>query len=85
MADAREQLTRLPEEFAEHPSEGAITVTRRGEPVLAVMPWDFYEALIETMEVMADPDLWKALQRAARDVAAGTTISPDELESRLGL
>jgi antitoxin YefM len=85
IAEARERLTRLPEEFAAHPDEGALSVTRRGEPVLAVLPWETYEALIETMEIMGDPDLWADLRAAAQDLASGKTVSLDDLEAQLGI
>ena len=42
MTEARHELTSLPERLAKEP--GAIAVTRRGKPVLAVMPWDLYES-----------------------------------------
>jgi len=26
-------------------------------PVLAVMPWELYESLVETLEILGDPDM----------------------------
>jgi PHD/YefM family antitoxin component YafN of YafNO toxin-antitoxin module len=46
------QITRLPEHFDEIPE--TITVTRHGKPVMAILPWDLYESLMETLEVMSD-------------------------------
>ena len=83
IAEARQQLTRLPERFAARPDEGAIAVTRRGEPVLAVMPWNLYEALIDTLEIMGDPELWSQLQESVRELAGGKTISLDALDAEL--
>jgi prevent-host-death family protein len=43
---ARHEITSLPERLEKDP--GAVAITRRGKPVLAVMPWELYEALMET-------------------------------------
>jgi PHD/YefM family antitoxin component YafN of YafNO toxin-antitoxin module len=85
MIDARKRLTSLPEEFAQAPELGAVAVTRRGKPVLAVLSWDLYESLLETMEVMGDPELMKALRRGAQDIAAGRLATSDEVRRDLGL
>lgn len=82
ISEAREQLTRLPDELAR--SHEAVTVTRRNEPVLAILPWELYDAILETLEVMSDPDLMAALRQGIRDVAEGRTLSLDELEAELG-
>lgn len=74
MAQAREQLTRLPEEFAREPEPGAVTVTRRGKPVLAVLPWDLYESVVETLEIMGDADLMTDLRQGLRELADGRGI-----------
>ena len=85
MIEARKRLTSLPEEFAQEPELGAVAVTRRGKPVLAVLSWDLYESLLETMEVMGDPELMKALRRGAQDIAAGRLATSDEVRRDLGL
>jgi PHD/YefM family antitoxin component YafN of YafNO toxin-antitoxin module len=85
MIDARKRLTTLPEEFAQAPELGAVAVTRRGKPVLAVLSWELYESLLETLEVMGDPELMKALRRGAQDIAAGRLATSDEVKRDLGL
>jgi len=82
ISEARDQLTRLSDELAQ--SHEAVTVTRRNEPVLAILPWDLYEVIMETLEVMSDVDLMAALRQSVEDIAAGRTLSLDELERDLG-
>lgn len=72
ISEAREQLTSLPEELERQP--GAVAVTRRGKPVLAVLPWDAYESLIETVEIMGDERLMSDLRQAIQEVSAGEAI-----------
>ncbi|HEU4783629.1 MAG TPA: type II toxin-antitoxin system prevent-host-death family antitoxin [Ktedonobacterales bacterium] len=82
ISEARDQLTRLSDELAQ--SHEAVTVTRRNEPVLAILPWDLYEVIMETLEVMSDVDLTAALRQSVEDIAAGRTLSLDEFERDLG-
>jgi prevent-host-death family protein len=84
MTDARREFLRLPERLARTP-ERAISVTSRGEPVLAVMPWDLYESIIETLDILADRDLASTLRDSLEDLRAGRLIDHDEVGHRLGL
>ncbi len=80
---ARHELTSLPDRLAAEP--GAIAVTRRGKPVLAIMPWELYESVLETMEVMADPELMAALRQSIREAEAGKTIPWETVKAELDL
>ena len=55
MVEARRKLTRLPEAFDENPDEQTIEVTRRGKPVLAILPWEEYESIVETYGDLGRP------------------------------
>jgi antitoxin YefM len=83
--EARAKLTTLPEEFERNPETGAVTVTRRGKPVLAVMPWDLDDSIIETLEVLSDPKLMKALRKSLREARKGRTYSTEQVGKKLGL
>lgn len=63
---ARHELTSLPERLTEH--EGAVAITRRGKPVLAIMPCELYESLVETLEIMTDQDLMTALRQGIKEI-----------------
>ncbi|MCL4507976.1 MAG: type II toxin-antitoxin system Phd/YefM family antitoxin [Chloroflexi bacterium] len=79
ITEARDRLTRLPDELAgEHE---ALTITRYGEPVLAILPFELYESIIETLDVMGDPALMAALRDSAQDIVAGRTVALEELEA----
>lgn len=69
--EARTQLSRVAHELEESAEPQAVQVTRYGKPVLALLPWEFYDALIETLEIMGDPELWKELQESIQDVHQG--------------
>jgi antitoxin YefM len=78
MIEARKKFTSLPEQFEKEQDMDAIAVTRRGKPVLAVMPWEFYETLTETLEIMADKDLMNKLKRSLRELETGKVIARED-------
>ncbi|MEK6814522.1 MAG: type II toxin-antitoxin system Phd/YefM family antitoxin [Nitrospirota bacterium] len=85
IVEARKKLTSLPEEFEKEPETDAVAVTRRGKPVLALMSWDVYESLVETLEIMGDKDLMADLRRSIREVREGKTIPWERVKKDLGL
>jgi prevent-host-death family protein len=85
MSEARDRLTRLPEEFAANPEADAIAITRRGKPVLAVLPWELYESIQETLEIMGDPELMAALRHGIEQASTGQTIPWETVKNRLSL
>ncbi|MXY82119.1 MAG: type II toxin-antitoxin system Phd/YefM family antitoxin, partial [Gemmatimonadetes bacterium] len=49
----------------------AFAVTRRGQPVLALMPWSLYQGIVETLEVLGDEAECAALREGIRQIEAG--------------
>ena len=49
------------------------------------MRWKLYECLLETLEILSDPDLMSHLRKALEDVKAGKTHSLAEAHETLGL
>lgn len=83
ITDARTMITSLPGRFAREP--GAVAVTRRGKPVLAVLPWDLYESIVETLAVLGDEALLAALKQGIREARQGKTVPLAKAKARLGL
>lgn len=83
ITEARQELTSLPERLAKEP--GAVAVTRRGKPVLAVMPWELYESIIETLEIMADEELMAALRKGIKEVSEGKVVPWEAVKEELNL
>ena len=82
IVDARAKLTRLPEQLEGEP--GVVAVTRRGRHVLAILTWEDYEALVETLEIMGDPEAMEQLRVSAKQIRAGKTRPVRELGKELG-
>ena len=85
IAEAREKLTSLPNQFEQDPDNDVVVVTRHNRPVLAIMPWELYDALMETLEVMADPELMSKLRRSIKEAVEGDTVSWEQVKRELGL
>ena len=83
ITEARHELTSLPERLAAKP--GAVAVTRRGKPVLAIMPWELYESIVETLEIMGDKDLMAAVRQGIKEIEEGKTIPWEQVKKYLGL
>ena len=57
---------------------------RRGKPVLAIMTWEDYQAILETLEILGDNDAVEQLRRSIKEVKEGKQISWKEAKGRLG-
>ncbi len=60
VTEARGNLLQMPERL--EGGAGVIPVTRHGKPVLAIMSWEIYESLSETIAVLSDPELMAQLR-----------------------
>jgi len=56
-----------------------VTVTRNGEPVGIIMTPDRYEALLETIEILADNKILQALKASHKDFKSGRVCIHDEV------
>jgi prevent-host-death family protein len=84
ITEARRQLMKLSKQLEAQP-ETTVQVTQHGKPVLAVLSWDFYDSLTETLEVISDDRLMKALRRSTEDIQKGRTFTLTEVAGRHGL
>jgi PHD/YefM family antitoxin component YafN of YafNO toxin-antitoxin module len=71
----------LPEEIDAEPA--VIAVTRRGEPVLAILPWALYESIMETLEILSDEELMAALRQSIKEVSEGKTVAWNRAKQEL--
>ena len=83
--EARKQLTSLPETLYHNGQLDVLEITRRGKPVLAVLPWELYEAISETLEAMGDKELMARLRQSILDIDSGKLISWQDAKQELGL
>jgi antitoxin YefM len=80
--DARRELTKLPETLGADPA--TVAVTRRVKPVLAIMTWEDYQTILETLEILGDEAAVEGLRRSIKEVRAGKQIPWRKAKARLG-
>jgi prevent-host-death family protein len=62
-----------------------IVITRNGRPVAVLMPVAEHQALEETLEILQDEELQRALRESEEDVKAGRLSTLQEVRRELGL
>lgn len=58
-------------------------ITKRGKPVVVMLSVDDYDALMETLDILADPGAMAGLRRGEADIRRGRTRSWQELKRSL--
>ena len=66
-------LKSMEEEYA------TITMTRNGEPVGVMMTPERYESLLETIEILSDKNILRALKASQKDFKSGKVYSHEEV------
>ncbi len=83
LVNARKSFTKLPEKLEEE--QNALAITRRGEPVMALMSWSLYEAIIETLELLEDEEMTRELKKSIGNIKSGKTIDWETAKNKLSL
>jgi antitoxin YefM len=81
---ARAKLTGLSRELKRRPGT-VVRITHRGKPAMTLMSSELYDTLIETLEVMSDPNAVEALRKSLADIQAGQVHTLADVAVRLGL
>lgn len=82
LSEAKAKLARLLTEVDELGER--VVITRSGRAVGVLLPVDEYEGLLETLEILADPELSRAVRRGLADAEAGELVEHDELWAEAG-
>jgi antitoxin YefM len=83
ITEARHELTSLPEKLTQQ--GGTLAITRRGKPVLAVMTWQHYEAILETLEILGDANLMANLRQGITEAQSAQGIDWESAKRELDL
>ncbi len=82
ISEIQDVITLLPEQFEQEPA--LVTVTQHGKPVMAILPWELYESIMETLEIMGDAELMAAVRQGVQDIADGRVRPWEEVKKELG-
>ena len=61
-----------------------MTVTRHGKPVMAILPWELNESIMETLEIMGDAELMAAFHQGIKDIGEGRIQPLDDVLKEIG-
>jgi antitoxin YefM len=81
ITETRKQLLDLPDQLTDEP----VIITKHGKPAMVALGYEQFESLMETLEVLSDPDLMTTLRQSMVQAKSGETISLDDAIARLGL
>jgi prevent-host-death family protein len=81
LSQAKARLTKLLTEVEELGEE--VVITRSGRPAGVLLSFSEYEGLLETLEVLADRKLSRAIQRGLEEAARGDVLTEEEVWSGL--
>lgn len=78
---ARMKLTKLPTEI--DGKTKVLKITSKNNPVLAMMSWELFDSILETLEILADKDLMAMLAKSEQQAKDGQTVSWDKAKELL--
>lgn len=84
LMEARQKLTGLNRTLQANP-ETVVRITNRGKPALALLSAELYDSLVETLELLADPEATDALRRSLADIQEGRVHTLENVAARFGL
>jgi antitoxin YefM len=84
LSEMRQRLTGINRDLQKRPGT-VVRVTYRGRPSLAVMSTEVYDTIVETLDVMSDPEAIETLRGSLADIGAGRVRSLNEVGRRLNL
>ncbi len=77
LSEAKTHLARLLAEVEDLGEE--VVITRSGRPIAVLMSLSEYEGLQETLEILADQKLSKAIERGLKEAAAGDLLTHEDV------
>lgn len=80
ISDARKQFNTLDRRLK---NERVLYVTRHGNRAFAVVDIDYLSALMETIEILSDPEAFQMLQISLKDIQAGRVFDQEDVENEL--
>jgi antitoxin YefM len=81
LSEAKARLSELVKDVSE--THEIITISKGGVPATVMLSVDEYESLIETLDILSDPDLMKKLKQAEKELKEGKFLTHEEVWGEL--
>jgi len=82
ITEGRKKLFKIAEEIQK--PDTYYTFTIDGKPQVVLMSKDEFDSIMETMEILSDPEIMKDLKKADEDFKKGRYSSWEEVRKKLG-
>lgn len=80
ISEARKQIATLDQRLRKEP---VIWVTRRNKKAFAVVDTELLQTVMETIEILSDPEACKMLQQSLQDIRAGRLHDHEDVRNEL--
>lgn len=80
ISEARRQINKLDERLRD---DHVIHITRHNKKAFAVVDVDYLQTILETFEIMSDPDSLSAFMRSLDDIREGRLHDHDDVRQEL--
>ena len=77
LSEAKSGFSKLIDEISK--THGVYQITRGGIPEGILLSADEYESLLETLEILSDPDLMKQIQQSKKEIEKGRLLTHEEV------
>jgi prevent-host-death family protein len=77
ISETRKRMTSLEDNLS---YEDTICVTNHGKEVFAILRWETYESIAETLEILSDPDGYEDLKAGIAQAEQGLLIDFEEFK-----
>lgn len=81
ITETRKQLLTLPEQLTDEP----VIITKHGKPAMVALGYEQFESIMETLEVLSDPELMNILRQSLAQADQGETVAIEDAIAKLGL
>ena len=78
---ARKQFSSIDDKLK---TQRVIAITRHNKKAFYVVDLDYFSAVLETIEILSDPEAMQMLEQSLADVRAGRLHHHDAVEKELG-
>ena len=82
ISETRRKITSLENELS---YEDTISVTNHGKEIFALLRWDTYESIAETLEIISDEESFADLKKGIQQVHDGELIDFEDFKKNLNV
>ena len=82
ISETRRKITSLEEELS---YEDTISVTNHGKEVFALIRWDTYESIAETLEILSDEESYSDLKKGLQQISDNELVDFEDFKQGLNV